>query len=520
MEVVALYVDEPRQVRHLPESVSRTASWLSILALVLGLTVAAASGAVLGSQIWHVKQQLDRQRRTKALVEEVGLPRSFVPKVRSSNRWAIGGSTGLVFGFFWFMWGLVHYRDQRRRSTYTIGEDPHCDHPVPSGALRANEARFPLVHVDPQSPGHATHQRFCLAFTTKMAGRVTLPNGPDHTLAELIRRDLAAPAAAGLGQNAYAIPIADGMRAELYLGQCTFRIASVEAEPPFRAPILDRLQRLPGRRPMRISPEVARLAAGHIVTMGTHLDAVLAIPDLEAHGRTLSKSRRLPRAFFTHMVAALDAYDRFVATVIKEATLEVTCGPGCTACCHGAPAGVRGCELLVLYKHYRRFPDFRHLHNRAVSQSDQLMEDLRTVSARAANTVMTDSRAFRRAYVRYMRRRLPCVFVDSDTGNCRVYEARPIPCRMHFSLNDPDQCWPDHPRSSKAVAPNLTPPPAITQRLDRIDEALGLSHITRILLPGLTELGSRVLKGKPLRTTNRVTGLRPARRRSKHRQRR
>ena len=96
VEVVALYVDEPRQVHHLPESVSRIAIWLSILALVLGLALAAVSTGVLGSQIWHVKQQLDRQRRVKALVDELGLPHSFVPKVQSSNRWAIGGSTGLV----------------------------------------------------------------------------------------------------------------------------------------------------------------------------------------------------------------------------------------------------------------------------------------------------------------------------------------------------------------------------------------------------------------------------------------
>jgi hypothetical protein len=105
---------------------------------VLGLGVAGASTAVLVSQLWHVRRQLDHQRRMKALVAEAGLPRSFVPPVRTNNRWAIGSSTGFVVGFFWFVWGLVRLRDERRRGR--VPPDDASDAPItadaPQGAVR------------------------------------------------------------------------------------------------------------------------------------------------------------------------------------------------------------------------------------------------------------------------------------------------------------------------------------------------------------------------------------------------
>jgi len=108
---------------HVPTG-SWTARWLSLTALVLGLVVAGVSTVALGSQLWHVKRLLDRQRRAQALVAEVGLSRDLVPRVQSSNRWAIGGSTGVVLGLFWFVWGAVRLRDQRRRAAPLAREQP------------------------------------------------------------------------------------------------------------------------------------------------------------------------------------------------------------------------------------------------------------------------------------------------------------------------------------------------------------------------------------------------------------
>ncbi len=129
---------------------SRIGGWIGVAALVLGLATVGVCAGILGSQMLHVKWQLERQQRVKALVQETGLPRSFVPKIRTDNRWAIGGSTGVVFGFFWFVWGLVRYRDQRQSTA--LVRDPDCGVDAPAGALPQDVTRFPTLHRLRQLP--------------------------------------------------------------------------------------------------------------------------------------------------------------------------------------------------------------------------------------------------------------------------------------------------------------------------------------------------------------------------------
>jgi len=36
----------------------------------------------------------------------------------------------------------------------------------------------------------------------------------------------------------------------------------------------------------------------------------------------------------------------------------------------------------------------------------------------------------------------PCAFLDPETKDCRVYDVRPMACRMYYVISPPENCWP------------------------------------------------------------------------------
>ncbi len=550
VEIVARYRESPRQILHYPCSLpgwlggAKRKGVLALGILLLGIGIAGVGVTSVVMEVWSAKRQTSRQKRIRAIVVDARLSRQFIPKIRTDDRRVLGGAAGFALGFFLTAVGAVRLSDLLRRHSYTLGEPPHSTFPMAANCLPAGVEQFSIVRIASASRSSKKsgdrRADYHLNLVSEMEGTLETADGPRVSIAEAIEGGLASSSETALG--IYEVPIVVGLRARLVFGDADFLIRSVPAAvavgrgtcsanavcegvssgaAAIRDQFLSRV--LPRQRSMRISLEAAAAAATHIVRMKEHLEAIVAlegVDSLEQAAVDLVQRKRLPRVFFERMEAALAEYDQYIAMVIERAPLEVTCQAGCNACCHGAPTGVRACEILVLYRRVRRFGDFRDLHNRAVLLSDQLMEDLRSVSPRSTITVLTDSKAFRRAYLKYMRRRNPCVFVDPTSGLCRVYDVRPISCRMHLSLSTPQWCWADSVMSKKAVTPNLAPPPVITDLLDRIDEGLGLTSVNRILLPGLTDLGGRVLEGKPLRTTSRATRRTQPRRRRRRRPRR
>ncbi len=252
---------------------------------------------------------------------------------------------------------------------------------------------------------------------------------------------------------------------------------------------------------MSVDETVAQSASKHLDIMAAHLDKIIEADGLPR----VKKAVPFPSWVLRQMELALQSYDRFLKTVIDEAPLMITCGPGCSNCCYDSPTGVRGLELLLVYNQYRRFSDFRQLHNGACDRWEMLRENLRQSTFRHVDELKTDSPQFRNGQLRYRRRKIQCMFLD-DQGKCRVYSVRPIACRMHFSLDDPDHCEANHLRAKKAMSINLPPPSFIIERLDAIDKRLGLD-LTRVFYRGITELGSTILEGAHLKI--KLTHRRP-----------
>lgn len=259
--------------------------------------------------------------------------------------------------------------------------------------------------------------------------------------------------------------------------------------------MLSRLIRRRRRREIQVPREVAERASDHLLEMDEQLELLAAMPGLEAFPET----QRVPEEFLPTLARALSAYDRYVQTIVDGAGLQVSCASGCSACCHDVPTGVQAVELLAIYATYREFADFEALHNRACDLADELYE-LLVERAGEARSVQSDSPIYQEAQLAFRRRRRRCIFLGDD-DRCRIYARRPLPCRMHFSISHPDQCWVDHDAAEDAVTPNFEPPDDMLVHMRRAAKRMGLSQLSPSLFQGLAVLGGSVMKTRPLRTS-------------------
>lgn len=263
--------------------------------------------------------------------------------------------------------------------------------------------------------------------------------------------------------------------------------------------LLSRLLPRRGTTKVSVPPAVAERAAEHLLEMDETLERMAALAGLEDFRAT----RRVPAELFELLRTALAAYDRYVETIVAGAGLATTCQRGCTACCHDVPTGVQAVELLHIYLAMRELPDFVDVHNRACDLADELFR-LLEARAGAGSVVQSDGPEYRAAQLEYRARHLPCAFLD-ERGACRIYEQRPIPCRMHFSLSDPAWCRIDHERAAQAVTPNFEPPDDALSHLRTAARRLGLEGLSPSLFQGLAVLGGSIMATERLGLDRRPT---------------
>lgn len=143
-------------------------------------------------------------------------------------------------------------------------------------------------------------------------------------------------------------------------------------------------------------------------------------------------------ASYRALLAGLDAfmpafyrsYDAYVTEVLRSGGTAPSCSRGCSHCCRHYVSSVEPYELIFLHGRIARGPAYPSqvigLHRRAT-----LFHSLR----RESDGELAEDKALYRYYLRGV----PCPFLGSD-GACGVYEARPMSCRMFFSLSDPAFC--------------------------------------------------------------------------------
>lgn len=119
----------------------------------------------------------------------------------------------------------------------------------------------------------------------------------------------------------------------------------------------------------------------------------------------------------TAMAYLFEAF-RLIDTDIKNANPVPTCQKGCTECCHDY-FEVSAPEFFVILMHLQK----KHSH--------LLFSKIRDVKT-AAEAVRPMFPSYD-AYSKLLGKRIlyhPCVFLDNRGGKCRIYEVRPLICRL------------------------------------------------------------------------------------------
>lgn len=166
----------------------------------------------------------------------------------------------------------------------------------------------------------------------------------------------------------------------------------------------------------------------------------------------MSAAHRAAARQLLPMYKSLEHYEELLAA-------KATCRRGCSSCCYQA---VRITLLEAVY-----IVDALH---RAPGWDAERLAALR--AAAAAQAAYAGSLPAASFYEDFMRAKLGCIFLDKDSGDCRVYDQRPFECRLYFVENDPADCAPERVGGAVRVFDvRNTMERAATRMLELFDEA-------------------------------------------------
>ena len=263
----------------------------------------------------------------------------------------------------------------------------------------------------------------------------------------------------------------------------------------FLAGLFRRRLRLPRDRVTRI-PRAAKKAGK------PHVDAMLAtITKIGAlNGMAdIKEQRRVPRGFYALVAEFLAHYDAYVGTVrpfLAESMAPRPGEPGGCQACHAVPMGVHGIESLSIYRHIREWKDFPQVAQRMATLGETQFKLIQAGhTGKDPEKIRMGSKAVQQGRLAYARQKQPCPFLDVGKERCRVWEHRPMVCRMHYPTTDPS--WSDpasehYPEDVRAF--NIRAPLKVQVSLAQLDKRMSLQsspfmHAAVLQLAQLAEGG-------------------------------
>ena len=134
--------------------------------------------------------------------------------------------------------------------------------------------------------------------------------------------------------------------------------------------------------------------------------------------KDLLKDPNEPRA---PLKVALTAYRNFESTAASRNSTAVgpglACSKGCSWCCRGIKVEVTATEAITIAEYFRS-----SLEPADFAEFNESLQE-----------AATESRALD-AHQRHVEQH-PCFFLDEETGECGIYDFRPMRCRGHTSLD-------------------------------------------------------------------------------------
>jgi Fe-S-cluster containining protein len=202
-------------------------------------------------------------------------------------------------------------------------------------------------------------------------------------------------------------------------------------------------------------PRAAKKAAAeHIAGMQAALDRISAMPGIA----DIATTKRVPRGFYDAVDDVRRHYDGYAEVVRKYLAIpEDAHQPGEPGGCQGcveAPMPVHGFEALSIYREIRTWKDFpqiaRELGELGEAQFKAIQEGH---TGKDPEKIRFGSKAVQKGRVAFAKMGRVCPLLDEGKQRCRIWERRPIACRMHWPTTPPDTQAPEHenyPKSAKA----------------------------------------------------------------------
>jgi Fe-S-cluster containining protein len=187
----------------------------------------------------------------------------------------------------------------------------------------------------------------------------------------------------------------------------------------------------------------------------------------------------LPNSFFDDMKALYATYDAFIAHNLAASELKIVCAFGCTRCCHQAVHGCYAFEIIDIYRQLRPRADYAALHDAFVRSADEFQAMFAGYLEKAAGRA---DLALINTLQHFSALAKPCPLLGGN--NCRIYEHRPVSCRMYHSLTSPVYCT-----TVLGKTFHLLPPDDVAATLAALSDRLAFPY-SEFLAQGLVVFAS------------------------------
>lgn len=249
--------------------------------------------------------------------------------------------------------------------------------------------------------------------------------------------------------------------------------------------------KLPRDRVTRLSRRTRKRAQEHVDTLQRIIDELSGLPGIA----DVTKTKRLPKGFYGRVEDMLSAYDRYIEAVRGELGLERAAPAGTPegkGACYAAPFGITAPEALLIYREIRTWKDFPQIAQRMGELAELQFKDIQSRHTGGdPEKIRMTSKAAGEGRKAFAERGNACPFLDTSKGRCRIWEQRPMTCRMHHVVGDPALADPRHEQHANVEVVNIRLPVRPQVALAQIDKrmALGLSPFVYAAELQLLQLG-------------------------------
>lgn len=248
--------------------------------------------------------------------------------------------------------------------------------------------------------------------------------------------------------------------------------------------------KLPADQTTRIPGAARKAAAPHAAAIQATLDKISALPGIA----DVKQSKRLPRGFAGLMKELLHHVDAYHDSLRSSMGIDAKRPgePGGTAACYTPPVGVAAIESLNIYRAARPWRDFPELIKVLVEQAQKQYEVIQGgATGKDAEKVRFGGKAVQQGRLAFAKQIHACPMLDVAAGRCRIWDQRPIVCRMQHPSTPPEWSKPDHEQYPKGVKmKNLRLPVRGQVTMSQLDKRIGLelSPFMMAAIPQLTQL--------------------------------